>query len=147
MNYLKEGIQNTFLQKVHFQKQLFEWSLVSKALNDINFEFAEVPPLVALVYWFKVNIRNTRKRCEISFKLTINTPFSSVSIVDSEQVNVTWFCLVSACLLLQLFFSFSCFFNPFRATDFFYTPGLHQKTSGFLMFSGGIKRDQWHEMG
>ena len=23
----------------------------------------------------------------------------------------------------------------------------HQKTSGFVMFSGGIKRDQWHEMG
>ena len=23
----------------------------------------------------------------------------------------------------------------------------HQKTSGFLMFSRGIKRDQWHEMG
>ena len=22
-----------------------------------------------------------------------------------------------------------------------------QKTRGFLMFSGGIKRDQWHEMG
>ena len=21
------------------------------------------------------------------------------------------------------------------------------ETSGFLMFSGGIKRDQWHEMG
>ena len=23
----------------------------------------------------------------------------------------------------------------------------HQKTSGFLMFSAGIKRDQWYEMG
>ena len=22
----------------------------------------------------------------------------------------------------------------------------HQKTFGFLMFSGGIERDQWHEM-
>ena len=29
----------------------------------------------------------------------------------------------------------------------FYTPWKHQKTSGFLMFSGGIERDQWHEMG
>ena len=29
----------------------------------------------------------------------------------------------------------------------FYTAWKHQKTSGFLMFSGGIERDQWHEMG
>ena len=29
----------------------------------------------------------------------------------------------------------------------FYTPWKQQKTSGFLMFSGGIKRDLWHEMG
>ena len=28
----------------------------------------------------------------------------------------------------------------------FYIPWKHQKTSGFLMFSGGIERDQWHEM-
>ena len=28
----------------------------------------------------------------------------------------------------------------------FHTPWKHQKTRGFLMFSGGIKRDQWHEM-
>ena len=37
-------------------------------------------------------------------------------------------------------------------TDFmpmvsFYTPWKHQKTSGFLMFSGAIERDQWHKMG
>ena len=29
----------------------------------------------------------------------------------------------------------------------FDTPWKHQKTGGFMMFSGGIKRDQWHEMG
>ena len=29
----------------------------------------------------------------------------------------------------------------------FDTPWKPQKTRGFLMFSGGIKRDQWHEMG
>ena len=28
----------------------------------------------------------------------------------------------------------------------FYTP-RKQKIRGFLMFSGGIERDQWHEMG
>ena len=29
----------------------------------------------------------------------------------------------------------------------FCTLGELQKISGFLMFSGGIERDQWHEMG
>ena len=28
----------------------------------------------------------------------------------------------------------------------FYTSWKHQKTRGFLMFSGGIEREQWHEM-
>ena len=27
-----------------------------------------------------------------------------------------------------------------------YTPWKHQKTSGFLMFSEDIERDQWYEM-
>ena len=29
----------------------------------------------------------------------------------------------------------------------FYTPWKHQKTSGFLIFSWGIERHQWHETG
>ena len=28
----------------------------------------------------------------------------------------------------------------------FYTPWKHLKVSGFLTFSGGIEKDQWHEM-
>ena len=52
-------------------------------------------------YMFKGNNRNTRKRCEICLKLTIKIPerifiehishfFSSVSIVNFEQVNAGW---------------------------------------------------------
>ena len=29
----------------------------------------------------------------------------------------------------------------------FYTPQKHHKTRDFLMFLGGIERDQWHEIG
>ena len=29
----------------------------------------------------------------------------------------------------------------------FYTTWKHQKTRGFLMFSGGVERGHWHEMG
>ena len=36
------------------------------------------------------------------------------------------------------------FFNPFITTGFFLYP---QKVSSFLMFSLGIERDQWHEIG
>ena len=63
------------------------------------------------IYLFKVINRNTRKRCEICSKSTIKTPewrqwrrysvfivnfehisppFSSFSIVDFEQVNISW---------------------------------------------------------
>ena len=39
-------------------------------------------------------------------------------------------------------------FDPFYASGFFlYLPRKHQKTRGFLMFSGGIEIDQWHEIG
>ena len=64
--------------------------------------------LPANIYLFKLNNRNTRKRYEIRSKLTIKTPerrrsgvfivnfertshlFSSVSIVEFEQLNVNW---------------------------------------------------------
>ena len=41
-------------------------------------------------YIFKVNIRNTRARCEICPKLTYFTPCSRVSIVNFGQINVEW---------------------------------------------------------
>ena len=42
----------------------------------------------ANIYLFKDDNRNTRKRCEICSKLAIKTP--ETSIVDFEQVNVSW---------------------------------------------------------
>ena len=39
---------------------------------------------------------------------------------------------------------FANIFNPFHVTSLVWYP---LKTSGFLMFSEGIERDQWHEMG
>ena len=42
---------------------------------------------------------------------------------------------------------FSSVLTRFMPLISFYTPRKHQKTRGFLMFSGGIERDQWHEMG
>ena len=49
-------------------------------------------PRQPISYTTKVSNRNTRKKCEIYSKLTIKTyftPFSSVSIVGFEQLNVS----------------------------------------------------------
>ena len=68
-------------------------------------------PFPTNIYLFKVNNGNTKKRCKMCSKLTIKaperrhwgccgvfidlnctkfTPFSSVTIVDFEQVDVSW---------------------------------------------------------
>ena len=58
----------------------------------------------ANIYLLKVKNRNIRKKCEICSKLTIKTlrqnftPFSSVSLVEFERVNVSC--------------KNSCLFNP-----------------------------------
>ena len=64
--------------------------------------------LSANIYLFIVNNRNIRKRCEICSKLTMKTlerrhwhhrtyftPFSNVSTVEFEQVNVNWVGIVN----------------------------------------------------
>ena len=38
-------------------------------------------------------------------------------------------------------------FTHFMQLFSFYAPLKYRKTKSFLMFSGRIKRDQWHEMG
>ena len=49
-------------------------------------------------------------------------------------------------LILTMRFS-KASLNHFVPLVFLYTPWKHQKTSGFLMFSGSIQRDWRHEMG
>ena len=70
-------------------------STVTEDLRNVNFP--------ANIYFFKVNNRNPRKRCEICSKLTLKhqNDVSDVvllflllimlTIVDFDQVNVSWF--------------------------------------------------------
>ena len=51
---------------------------------------------------FKVNNRNTRRRCEICSKLTT---FSSVSFVNFEQVNTGWEDILRVLIITELFTS------------------------------------------
>ena len=42
---------------------------------------------------------------------------------------------------------FSMTLTRFKLLFSFHTTWKHKKTSGFLIFSGGIERDKWHEQG
>ena len=55
-------------------------------------------------------------------------------------------CLVTEELAYFVMFR-KMFLTNFMLLVSFYTTCKHQKTRRFLMFSGGIERDQWHEMG
>ena len=58
--------------------------------------------LLANMYLFKVTNRNIRERCKICSRLTIKTHFSSTSIVDFEQVNVSGaVCSCEPCNIFQ----------------------------------------------
>ena len=65
------------------------WKGLRLSNSRVVFESQRSPPNV---YLFKVSIRNTRKRCEICSKLTINTPkqhhwrSSGVFIVNFEHI-------------------------------------------------------------
>ena len=81
---------------------------LSKTMFQVSLESFIHLTFPANIYLSEVNIRNTRKRCKICSKLIIKTrpmasfwclycylwtyftPFSSVSIVGFEQVNICW---------------------------------------------------------
>ena len=79
-----------------FHSPLSRNSLVEMTLLKIGF-------CPANIYLFKVNNRNTRKRCEICSRLNQNDVWRWLWIVDFEQVNVS--CLVTA--KVQISFSSS----------------------------------------
>ena len=72
-------------------------------------------------------------------KITFDNFFCRLNFTNKDRGSICVDICVDKCV------SFSRI-NPFHATDLFGTPWTHQKASEFLMFSGGIKRDQWHEM-
>ena len=85
---------------------------------------------------FKVNNRNTRKRCEISSKLTIKTPErrqwrrSDVFIVNSEHISY----LFRVFLLLNFSWNISSHLPHFMPLVSFSTPSKHQKPEVFWCF-------------
>ena len=72
----------------------------------------------------------TTLKISIFFKTSINQIL--VDFAESQRVS-------KLTELISMFL-----FNPFHATGLFLYP---LGTRGFLRFSGGIERDQWHERG
>ena len=70
----------------------------------------------------------------------LSTTVSSIRNLDKFQFPSLWF-------PKSKFWTFYTFYysTHFTLLVCIYTPWKHQKTSGFLMFSGGIERDQWYE--
>ena len=73
-------------------------------------------------------------------------------MIQSEALEffAVWFSVFSFFFenhVICIYFFSKTAFKPFHATGLFLYPLKHQKTSCFLMFSGGIERNQWHELG
>ena len=109
---------------------------------------------------FKVNNRNTRKRCEVCSKSltsfwcfncelwTYCTTFSCVSIVDLEQVNVSWVFSVFSHKTVggNMLAPWKLAINWFQTSVTFATPWKHHKTSDFLMLLGCNEMEYWRKI-
>ena len=62
--------------------------------------------------------------------------------LTSENI-FTFICRI--CLINCLKWSFTL--THFMPLVSYYMPWKHEKTFGFFMFSGGVERNQWHEIG
>ena len=62
----------------------------------------------------------------------------------------SWIKEISCCFLLNIHLgslqNFTSNLTHFQPVFHFYAPWKHQKTSGFLMFSGGIEIEHWLKM-
>ena len=64
----------------------------------------------------------------------------------SQKIAKKW--LLESWVMINIWLFCNCnrIFSHFMPLVYFATPWKHQKAFRFLMFSGGIERDQWHEM-
>ena len=122
-------------------------------LNFIN--------LLRLTRLIKVKDKKIKTRYKIVFHGSIHSVFWMIfffNFIKKEtlaQVFFWEFCEIFKNTYFYRTPPDDCFYQCFRftLTHFvppvsFYIPWKHQKMSGYLMFSGGIKKEsQWHEMG
>ena len=138
-------------------RRAFLWSL---KFNEFNSKCAQCSILVrtyslailllpSYAIWMSRRLhlgtwyRNARG-CELNLS---NTFHSSVIGPDLGILKFSMRVVgeLSGCCVLQdsIYWGLLNYFMPLVSL---YTPREHEKTSGFPVFSGGIKRDYWHEM-
>ena len=142
--YLQEIENRRYLQNVIIEN-IYVCGSICCFENDVSF-FSP-----AKIFLFKVSNINSIKRCDICSKLIIiNTPErrqlrrSGVFIVNFEHIsNLFQLFQLLAPFLLTHFQPMFHFYIPLIKKS----PWKHQKTGGFLMFSGGIDVEHWLKMG
>ena len=157
VNYFRKILQLSCL--TWFSIRLYDkrkTCIISRSIKPAN-EKANLPLLVRIVY-NKHKAKNPSPSCfeqsnDFSMLFTnilekkqrkhINHVSSLVRTAAYAYLGDGHFILPLKCLIERNLLLFS----RFHGTGLFYRPWKHQKTSGFLIFTGGIKRDQWHEMG
>ena len=81
-------------------------------LKKNDFYISMKPYIPANIYFFKVNNRNTRRRCEICSKLSLRTPgLDSLNTPDEEWKLVTAFAQITLSFLVAYFSSMLSGYN------------------------------------
>ena len=124
-------------------------SLKKNHIDVIKYNFSEI----SFLLWQDLNwsIIYYRKLC---FPERILSPVSILVIFYYYTIVARYY--ITFCKCFSKFSSFTGIkWEEWCAIDLthfmllvsFYTPWIHQKRFAFLMFSGGIERDRWLEMG
>ena len=118
---------------------------------------AKIWILVNLCVWTRNKKHRFRKNVSGEWKFTLHKewsfPFQETAdlVTFTEEIlNGKLHILCSVSHILTHFWSMlPCYklLTYFMSLVCSYSPWKHQETFGFLMFSGGTGRDQWHEMG
>ena len=109
-------------------------SLKKSSFNFLSKILRKTPPMKVLF--------STVKDLVLNHQLTCYSVFMSLFVV------ISYFFIIVMRYWFYIFFIISQYtLIHFMPLVSFYTPSKHQKTYGFLMFSGGVERDQWHELG
>ena len=120
-------------------------------MAPIEFQQAIVSCL-GRIYVIRSNSFNVRSETWHRSLIERKNPGCNIKFINAVYQKVTFFCIPSWLYILNIFLiKTHPSHNPRELTHFmllisFDTPWKHQKTKDFLMFSGGIKRDQWHEI-